>query len=401
MPPKKNLTDFNNTEIAFAAQSDRQLRQSALLFSAMNKPGLVKWGTAVLQFFFKANLPIKGLVKKTLFQQFCGGESIEDCAPTIAALGEYGIDTILDYAVEGSKNEDGFDSTVQEVIKSITYAAKKSEIPFSVFKPTGIAPFELLAKIHAGSTLTEDEQAARTRFGDRVEQICAAAAAQNVKLLIDAEESWIQQEIDTLARKMMQRYNREKPIVYNTYQLYLKNSLARLKRDFERAVENNYYLGAKLVRGAYMEKERKRAKQLGYESPVHPHKHATDEHFDSAVLFCVNNCDRIALMAGSHNAQSNYQLVTMMQKKNINPSDAHFYFGQLFGMSDHISYNLAHSGFNVVKYVPYGPVQKVMPYLFRRAEENTAISGQTGREYTLLRKEQKRRKKAATIPADN
>lgn len=392
MTSETKSISFDNTEIAFAAQSDLKLKKSNFLFWLMNNPLLVNTGTSLAQLSFKLKLPVKGLVKKTLFSQFCGGENINDCSPTIKLLDKYNIGTILDYAVEGTKDEASFEHTCNEVIDTIERAAKSPEIPFSVFKPTGVASFGLLEKVHAEVDLNEDESASWRRVFNRIDRICKAACDHGVKLMIDAEESWIQKGIDRLAQEMMERYNKEEAIVYNTYQLYLKSSFTRLQKDYTKAEEEGYFFGAKLVRGAYMEKERARAIQFGYEDPVQPDKHSTDSDFDQATLFCLENRERISMVAGSHNEYSNYQLTVLMQRNEIPANDPRFYFAQLYGMSDHISYNLAHAGFNVVKYVPYGPVEKVMPYLFRRAEENTSIAGQSSREYNLIQKELKRRK---------
>ncbi len=386
--------NFDNTDIAFAARSDKELRKTYALFWMMNNPILVKSGTALAQLAFRLKLPVKGLVRNTLFAQFCGGEHISDCEPTIAQLNEYGIGTILDYAVEGTKNEKSFDRTCQEIVATIQKAATSPEIPFSVFKPTGVASFALLEKVHSNQTLTSQEEAAWKRVHDRFDVICRTAHEHKVKLMIDAEESWIQKGIDRLAQEMMQRYNQQEAIVYNTYQMYLKSSLTRLQKDFQEAEEHNYFFGAKLVRGAYMEKERERAARLDYEDPIQPDKHTTDDDFDKGLTFCVEHRERASVVAGTHNEYSNYHLTVLMQKNGIAPNDNRFHFAQLYGMSDHISYNLAHLGYNVVKYVPYGPIDKVMPYLFRRAEENTSIAGQSSREFSLIQREMRRRKRA-------
>jgi proline dehydrogenase len=339
------------------------------------------------------HLPIKGLIKSTIFKQFCGGETIEECNRTIAELEKFHIGTILDYSVEGKETESDFDSCMTETIATIAKAQKSSSIPFCVFKVTGLARFALLEKVSSSlSSLTPDEQKEYGRVQLRVSTICKAAHDAGIPLFIDAEESWIQQAIDNLANQMMVLYNKEKAIVYNTFQLYRKDRLAYLKHSYQLAVDGNYFLGAKLVRGAYMEKERARAAEKGYPSPIHDTKDHSDVDYDAAIVFCTEHLDRIALCAGTHNEASSMKLAELMQKKNIQPTNKHVYFSQLLGMSDHISYNLANAGYNVAKYVPYGPVREVLPYLIRRAQENTSVKGQTGRELSLIIKEKERRR---------
>jgi len=383
---------FENTTIAFSAKDDKSLKKAYFLFSIINYSWLVKIGINLAKIAFKLGLPIKKIVKETIFALFCGGESIKDCSDTIRSLSQFHIGTILDYAEEGTKNEQSFEATTQEVISSIHKASISFDIPFSVFKPTGVAPFKLLAKIQNNEPLSKAEQEAFQRVQDRFDRICRTAYEKNVRLMIDAEESWIQQPIDDLVVQMMAKYNKERAIVYNTYQIYLKDKLHQLKMDLRKAAVKNFYLGAKIVRGAYMEKERKRAQKLGYPDPIQPDKATTDDDFDKALKYCIQNKKKIAFVAGTHNEYSCYYLTVLIEKYNLKPSDPHIYFAQLFGMSDHISYNLAKLGFNVAKYVPYGPVEKVMPYLFRRAEENTSITGQSSRELTLIKRELKRRK---------
>jgi proline dehydrogenase len=341
---------------------------------------------------FSAGLPVSYPVKKTIFAHFCGGENIKDCEKTILKLSDNNIGTILDYSVEGEKNEKSFDATEAETIETVKRAAGAKSIPFSVFKVTGVAEFALLEKIQAGQSLSESEKSAWERARKRVDNICKTAHTLNVRIFIDAEETWIQKVIDDLAIEMMQKYNREKPTVYNTYQMYCHAKLAQLKVDFEKAQKENYFLAAKLVRGAYMEKERERAAKMGYEDPIQPDKAATDRDFDAALRFCVENKGKIAVCAGTHNENSSLLLAELMQGADIEKQNPDFYFAQLFGMSDHISYNLAAAGYNVAKYVPYGPVKSVMPYLFRRASENTSIAGQSSREFSLIKAEVRRRK---------
>ncbi|QHL87191.1 proline dehydrogenase [Nibribacter ruber] len=383
---------FDNTAIAFADQSDAQLYKTYLLFAAMNNNLLVKTGGTLMRKALEWKLPVKTLVKKTIFEQFCGGETIEECTPTIERLGRSHIGTILDYSVEGEGSEQSFDHTAQEIIATIERAHNSTHIPFSVFKVTGVADSALLTKVQDKQALTAQEQTAYDKARARVQAICQRAFDRGVRIFIDAEESWFQETIDQLTYEMMALYNKERAIVYNTYQLYRHDRLDAIKRDYENALRNGYYLGGKLVRGAYMEKEARTAQQKGYANPINPSKQATDDLYNAALTFCVEHADRIAICAGTHNEDSCYVLMDLMAQHGIEPKDERFFFAQLLGMSDNLSYNLAHAGYNVAKYVPYGPVEAVMPYLLRRADENTAIAGQSSREFNLISKERARRK---------
>lgn len=382
---------FDDTSIAFSSKSDSELRRTAFMFQSMNNPLLVKVGTNLINAAFKLHLPIKGIVRKTLYKQFCGGVNIKDCQATIKTLDEYGIGTILDYSVEGEKTEKGFEATFKELLRTVDFAKGNPAIPFCVFKVTGVGKFAILQKVQEGATLSKEEEAAYKRIEERVDAICKRAWENDVRIFIDAEETWIQDTIDTLAYAMMRKYNLKKPIVYNTFQMYRHDMYANLKRAFHYAATHNHWLGVKLVRGAYIEKERDRAEEMGYPDPMQPTKQATDDDFNKALKFCVDNKQRIALCCGSHNEHSNHLLAELMDKYNVKPGDPNFYFAQLYGMSDNISFNLSAAGYNVAKYVPYGPVAAVLPYLFRRAEENTSIAGQTSRELTLIQREIKRR----------
>jgi len=386
------MLSFNNTEIAFAGKTNKDLNRSYWLFKLVSNSSFVNIGKSLTTFAIKTHLPIKGIIKATIFKQFCGGENIEECSRAIQELGKYHIGTILDYSVEGKETETDFDACAAETTATVAKAKSSKHIPFCVFKVTGLARFDLLQKISEKSTLTEAEQKEYERIESRVNTICKAAHDAGIPIFIDAEESWIQQAIDDLANKMMHLYNKEKCIVYNTFQLYRKDRLSYLKQSFEMAQQQNYFLGAKLVRGAYMEKERARAAEKGYPSPIQDTKEHTDKDYDAAVLFCVENISKIAFCAGTHNEHSSMMLAQLMNSKNIDSANKHIYFSQLLGMSDHISYNLANAGYNVAKYVPYGPVREVLPYLIRRAQENTSVKGQTGRELSLIIKEKERRK---------
>ncbi|MDM8176565.1 MULTISPECIES: proline dehydrogenase family protein [Olivibacter] len=384
---------FDNTEIAFRSKSNAELNRAYWLFKIISSNFLTKVGPPVTNFALNIGLPITSLIKKTIFEHFCGGETIEGCEKTIQQLASQHVGTILDYSVEGEESEQAFDHVLAETIRTIERAKKDTNIPFSVFKVTGLGRFDLLAKVNAGEPLTETEAAEFARVKNRVEKICAFAHQAGVAVLVDAEHSWIQDTIDDLARDMMRKYNTEKAIVYNTYQLYRHDILAALKADVYLAQTDNFYVGAKLVRGAYMEIERKRAEERGYPSPIQPNKEAADRDYNEAIHFCLDNLDRIGFMAGTHNEASSYLLATELDKRGIARGDRRVYFAQLLGMSDNLSFNLSAAGYNVAKYMPYGPVKAVMPYLFRRAQENTSVAGQTGRELSLIIKEKNRRKK--------
>jgi proline dehydrogenase len=387
------MVSFEDTSVAFSYKSDAELKKANFIFSLVNNPVISKLATGSVKFAFALRLPVKGLIKTTAFDHFCGGETIDEAEHTIQKLAEYGVGTILDYSVEGEKTEAGFDKTTAEIILTIEKAHQSNSIPFSVFKVTGVGAFSLLEKIQANQKLSAEEIAAFEKVKERVNRICAKAAAYKIPVLIDAEETWIQNPIDDLAYAMMKQYNRTEAIVFNTYQLYRTASLQNIQAAVADAEKSNYYVGAKVVRGAYMEKERERAEKLNYRSPIQPTKEASDAAFNQAIEFCVTNRNRIAVMCGSHNEYSNQLLAELMDKHGIAHTDKHFWFAQLYGMSDNISFNLAKAGYNVAKYVPYGPVKSVMPYLLRRANENTSVAGQSSRELTLIRKELKRRKK--------
>ncbi|WP_448519667.1 proline dehydrogenase family protein [Rhodoflexus sp.] len=392
---------FEDTSVAFAMKTDAQLYQSYVLFKAINQNWLVNTGTGIVKWGLQVGLPIKGLLKATLFKQFCGGESIDDCSTVIRQMARLGVGAILDYSVEGEKTEAGFDNTCRETIATIHYAAQhRQEIPFCVFKVTGLAPFRLLEKVSASMKgealpLLPSDLKTFERVRERVDQICRTAAENDIRIFIDGEETWIQDAIDALAYEMMEKYNRNRAVVYNTYQMYTTDRMEKLRQARALAVRQGFYLGAKLVRGAYMEKERARAAEKGYPDPIQPNKLACDNSFNEALRFCINNKQRIALCAGTHNEDSCYFLTALMEKYNIRPNDPDVYFAQLYGMSDNISFNLAKAGYNVAKYLPYGPVEAVMPYLFRRAQENTSVAGQSSRELLLVQRELQRRRKGS------
>jgi proline dehydrogenase len=390
---KPSALSFDNTEIAFKSKSNSELTQSYLLFKAIGYNWLVKLGPPMVNGAFNIGLPVKGLIKSTVFKQFCGGESMDDCNNTIDQLYSYGVGTILDYSVEGEEKEESFNATATETLETIIKAKNNPKIPFCVFKVTGLGRFDLLAKVSAKETLTSTEESEWGRVKNRIHNICKTAHDNNVRIFIDAEESWIQPAIDDLAHQMMREFNAQKCIVYNTIQLYRHDRLVFLNTSFDDAIKYNYYLGLKLVRGAYMEKERERALKMGYPSPIQPDKASSDKDYNDALRFCIEHIDKINLCAGSHNEQSSMLLTELMAQKGLANNDQRIYFSQLYGMSDHISFNLSSAGYNVAKYLPYGPVKAVMPYLFRRAAENTSVKGQAGRELTLINREVARRKK--------
>lgn len=381
-----------NTEIAFRSKSDSDLRRADWIFRSFAHPRLVRTGSGLLRASLALHLPVEWLVKRTVFRQFVAGETIAECAPTIEALWRFRIGTILDIADEGHEDEAAFDRTTQEIERTIDLAAGNPAIPFCVFKMTGVARFALLEKVNAGGPLGARKGEEWARAKGRVERICARAHAKRVRLLIDAEESWIQDAIDQVATAMMARFNTETALIFNTIQLYRKGRLEFLRESHRQATAGGYWLGLKLVRGAYMEKERARAAAQGIESCILPDKAAADTSYDDALRFSVEHIDRIAIVAGSHNERSTLLLTELMDRHGLRRDDPRVHFSQLLGMSDHLSYNLAAEGYNVCKYVPYGPVRSVVPYLLRRAEENTSMRGQVGRERALVIEERRRRR---------
>ena len=400
---------FGNTENAFAYKSDADLKKARFLFKSMGNALLVKLGIRLTPLAIRLKLPIKGLIRNTIFSQFVGGETLEETARVARKLAVWHVQAILDYGVEGGNNgESGFDRACEEFIRVINYAASQPNIPFISIKVTGFARFELLEKLDhsldlsSGSLMkryaaalagfTEDESAEWERVKNRMQKICARAAEKNIGVLVDAEETWIQDPVDVLCIQMMAEYNKEKVTVYNTVQLYRHDRLSFLKDMLEAAVLKNFVLGVKLVRGAYMEKERARAEEKQYVSPIQPDKEATDIDYNAGVEFCINHIGNIASIVASHNDYSNLHATELLKEKGLPLDHPHIHFSQLYGMSDHITFNLAKAGCSVSKYLPFGPIQDVIPYLMRRAEENSSLSGQTGRELALINKEINRRK---------
>lgn len=384
--------DFQDTATAFADKSDAELREKYRLFKILNSPTLNAVGTRAAKFALALGLPVEGIIKSTIFEHFCGGETIDECGPAIERLGKAGIGTILDYAIEGRSTEQDFENTKNEIIRTIERAKDDPNIPFAVFKVTGIAPLGTLEKISSKKKLDAKGQAKCERIHTRVNEICEFAHSLGQPVFIDAEESWIQDAIDDLATGMMEKYNRQKAIVYNTLQMYRTDRLQFLKDARRQAHSDGYVMAVKLVRGAYMEKERERAAETGYDSPIHADKKGTDRDYNAALEYCIDHLDDVAFVAGTHNERSTQLLAQMMHQRGLPHDHPQIFFSQLYGMGDNISYVLARNGYNVSKYVPYGPVADAVPYLVRRAQENSSAAGQVSRELELITSELERRK---------
>ena len=389
---------FDNTQNAFAYKSTPDLKKAKFLISVIQNPLMVSLATKVTPFLMKMGFPINGILRNTVFKQFVGGETLEESARTAKLLGSYDVQVILDYGVEAKEGESNFDDVTSHIIEAIDFAATQNNIPFISVKITGIASHILLEHLNEAPRLrsgihdSESENAAWERVRERMYAICDIAQEKGVGILLDAEETWIQDPIDRLAIELMKEYNKEKVVIYNTYQLYRNDRLHFLQLSHRLAKEGGFLLGAKLVRGAYMEKERERAIKLGYTSPIHLDKEATDKDFDAAATYCISNKDTISLLLATHNEASNIAIATAMTNLSFEKNDQHVHFSQLFGMGDHITFNMAVQGYNVSKYLPFGPINEVIPYLMRRAEENTSVNGQTNKELVLLKTELARRK---------
>ena len=387
-----NRSLFENTNIAFALKSDSELERAYFLFRMISSQPLVRIGTAATNFALKANLPVEGLIRSTVFDHFCGGVNEEDCLPVIDKLYSKGVSSVLDYSVEGKEIEEEFDNALEKILKIIQFCDEKDAMPIVVFKPTGFGRFALYQKKTEGIDFNDVEKEEWKRVVARFDAVCKLAKEKDVEVLIDGEESWMQDAADDLVEDMMRLYNKDKTIVYNTLQCYRWDRLEYLKALHKRCKEEGFKVGMKIVRGAYMEKERDRAEEKGYKSPICENKQATDDNFNETLFYILQNLNDISVFIGTHNEESCYLAMELMQKHRISKEDNNVWFGQLYGMSDHISYNLAAEGYNVAKYIPFGPVKDVMPYLIRRAEENTSVAGQTNRELSLLKTEKKRRK---------
>ena len=383
---------FNNTEIAFALKTNAELDRAFYLFEMIKREPLVKIGTVMTKLALKTHLPVEGIIRATVFDHFCGGVTEEDCMPVIEKMYTKRVHSVLDYSAEGKEDEQQFDLTMEKTLNNIKFGKEKDSVPFAVFKPSGFGRLKVYQKITEGKELDAHEIVEWKRIKERYDIVCKAAYDRDVPLLIDAEETWMQTAADDLIEEMMRKYNKEKVIVFGTLQLYRWDRLDYLKELHKRAKEQDFKIGMKLVRGAYMEKERERAEEKGYKDPICPTKEATDNMYNEVMTYMFKNIDDMALFAGTHNEKSSYLLMDLLAKSGVDKDDTRVWFGQLYGMSDHISYNLSSNNYNVAKYLPYGPVRDVMPYLIRRAEENTSVAGQTSRELNLLKTERKRRK---------
>ncbi len=383
---------FEDTATAFSLKTDSELERAYFLFKMISNEPLVKMGSLMTNFALKAKLPVEGLIRATVFDHFCGGVNEEDCLPVVDRMFEKKVCSVLDYSVEGKQEEDPFDNATKIILKILDFVKEKDAIPFAVFKPTGFGRFALYQKIGEKKPLTTKETAEWQRVVNRFDTVCKKAYDLDVSLLIDGEESWMQDAADELAEQMMRKYNKKKAIVFNTLQTYRWDRLPYLKELHKKAKQDGFKIGMKVVRGAYMEKENERAKEKGYRTPICESKRATDKNFDATIAYMVTNLEVISIFSGTHNEQSCLKLIELMRQKGVDKNNQSIWFGQLYGMSDHISFNLANNGYNVAKYLPFGPVKDVMPYLIRRAEENTSVAGQTTRELSLLKQERKRRK---------
>jgi proline dehydrogenase len=386
------MVNFQDSKIAFERKSDKQLRKMAWLFGMMSRPWLVNMGSSLTLLGLKMGLPIKGIIKNTIFEQFCGGTSLAESLKTVKELSALGVETVLDYGAEAKESEADFDLTMSEFLKVIEFAAENNSVEIVPIKVTGMARFDILEKLTAGKTLSSDEQKSWDNTLARFDKLCRIAKEKNTALFVDAEESWIQDAIDEVTDLMMERYNTDKVVVYNTFQMYRHDRLVYLEKSYKRAIEKGYMLGAKLVRGAYMEKERERAEKMGYPSPIQPDKDSTDRDYDFAVAFCVQHHEKIASCLASHNQHSTELQIDLMEKMGLEQNNPHMSFCQLYGMSDNLTFNLSKAGYRVGKYVPFGPIGDVVPYLIRRARENSSVNGEVGRELKLIKEELKRRK---------
>lgn len=385
------MINFNDTKTAFALKSDAQLRKASWLFKLVASKSLVGLGKKAAGMAMKLRLPIREVVKQTVYDQFVGGETIDECEEIIKKMLEHNVYSLLDYSIEGKETDADFDRTKDKIVQTIKYGASHEGVPFAVFKPTGVARIAILEKYSAGKPLSEFESRAWSRAKNRIEEICYTAYKFGLKVMIDAEETWIQKAIDDVTREMMERFNQEETVIYNTLQMYRRDRLEYLQESLEMARKKGYHLGVKFVRGAYMEKERQRAQEQGYPDPINPTKEASDKMYNDGLRFAIDHVDEISFVAGSHNEQSAQLLAQLMDEKGLDRNDRRIWFSQLYGMSDNLSFNLAEAGYNVVKYLPFGPVAETLPYLIRRAEENSAAGGQTSRELNLIEKELNRR----------
>ena len=384
--------DFENTQIAFAIKNNNELKRAYYLYRLISYPWLVKMGNGAISFVSKIGLPVRWIVKPTVYKQFVGGETIEECTPVVSKLATKNVNSILDYSVEGTEEDEEIEKVHKETMRTIDFAASNENVPFAVFKPTAFIQSSALGILSNDSGMTDAAIKEGKKFRDRVDRLCKSAFDKGVPIMIDAEDSFYQPFIDQVVYEMQLKYNKKKAIVYNTYQMYKVDRLDILKKDCLRAEKEGFFLGAKFVRGAYMERERARSSKMHYPDPIQPDKESTDKAYNAALAFSVENIDRVSIFNGTHNENSSNFLTELMAEKGLKNNDDRIWFSQLYGMSDHISFNLADAGYNVAKYLPYGPVKHVLPYLTRRVEENTSVKGQTSRELKLISREFKRRK---------
>ena len=383
---------LDNTKNGFILKSNFELKKAYILFKVISSRTLTNLGKNLLELSLKLKLPVLFIVRATVFRQFCSGENLQESYETVKKLNKKNVKSYLHYSVEGLENEKTYDNSLNEVVKSIEFAASKDILDYTVFKPTAVASSVILNKVTEEKELSSFEKGLYIRIVDRFDIICKTAFENQIKILVDAEESWLQDAIDDIALKMMIKYNTDNTIVYNTSQMYRHDRLKYLRELKKKSIENNFQIGIKLVRGAYIEKENKRAKKYNYKSPICESKHATDTNFNEGANFILSNLDNFSLFCGSHNEKSIYNILDIMKESKMQKNNPKIWFGQLYGMSDNISFNLAEEGYNVIKYLPFGPIKEVIPYLIRRAEENTSVKGQTSRELELIKKELKRRK---------
>ncbi len=384
--------NFEDTKTAFRIKSDRDLRRAYILFKLISYPILVKIGNPVIKVFSTLRIPVGWIVKPTAFKHFVGGETLEDCQPAVEKLKTANVYSILDYSVEGKESEKAIKAALEETLRAVKNAGSNPDIPFAVFKPTAFGSHHALEVLSGGGIPDAKCQEEGEKFRNRIEILCKTAFENHIPIMIDAEDTYIQHFIDKVVMEMMQKYNKEKCIVFNTYQMYRHDRIAILEADIKKARDEKFYLGAKFVRGAYMERERARADKMGYEDPIQPDRESTDRDFNLALKISMDNLDVVSIFNGTHNEYSSKYLADLMMEQGVDPADQRIWFSQLYGMSEHISFNLSAAGFNVAKYVPYGPVRFVLPYLMRRVEENTSVKGQTGRELSLIKRERQRRK---------
>lgn len=386
------MSIFNDTKLAFADKTDAQLKKAYWMFKAIEQPALTNIGVSVLNFTVHNDFPfVKGIVKKTLFEQFCGGETREESMNVVKQMFRRGVGSIFDYSIEGKEEEETFDAVCSEIKDIVRFSVGNPAIPFVVFKPTAFGRIDIYEEVGKGKELTSSQKAEWERIVKRFDEVCSLCYEHDKKVMVDAEETWMQGAADHLCEEMMEKYNKEKPIVWNTIQMYRTGRLEYMNAHLERAREKNYFIGYKIVRGAYMEKERKRATELNYPDPIQPNKQATDDNYNAGIDFVMSHLDKVSAFFGTHNEKSSELIMDKMKNNGLSHDNPHIYFGQLYGMSDNITYYLADQHYNVAKYLPYGPVKDVVPYLTRRAQENTSVAGQTGRELGLIQKELKRR----------